>query len=70
MYTTSSGLLERLCQPQEQSAWERFGKLYTPLLFQWADRLDVHDPEAADLVQLARELTDERGTVPLIDSAY
>ncbi len=51
MYSTSMSLLKRLRQPEERPAWERFVELYTPLLYQWAYRLGVPDPDAADLVQ-------------------
>ncbi len=51
MYTTSASLLERLRQPSEKSAWERFVELYTPLLYQWANRLGERGPDGADLVQ-------------------
>src|SRR5262245_9811176 len=51
MHTTSASLLERLRQPNEQAAWERFVNLYTPLLCHWARRLGLKDPDVADLVQ-------------------
>jgi RNA polymerase sigma-70 factor, ECF subfamily len=51
MHTTSVSLLERLRQPQAQAAWERFVDLYTPLLFYWARRAGLREPDAADLVQ-------------------
>jgi len=44
-------LLERLKQPMAQDAWARFVNLYTPLLFYWARRLGLQEPDAADLVQ-------------------
>ncbi len=44
-------LLARLRRPGDRSAWERFVELYTPVLFAWARRLGLGDPDAADLVQ-------------------
>jgi RNA polymerase sigma-70 factor (ECF subfamily) len=51
MHTTSISLLERLRQPGEQEAWERFVELYTPLLFHWARHIGLQESDAADLVQ-------------------
>jgi RNA polymerase sigma-70 factor (ECF subfamily) len=51
MLTTSMSLLERLCQPGERLAWDRFVDLYTPLLFSWARRVGLKEADAADLVQ-------------------
>lgn len=51
MHSTPPSLLERLRQPGEQIAWERFVELYTPLLCQWARRLGMRDADIADLVQ-------------------
>jgi RNA polymerase sigma-70 factor (ECF subfamily) len=51
MHTTPVSLLERLRQPGQQVAWERFVKLYTPLLFTWGQRLGLQEPDAADLTQ-------------------
>jgi RNA polymerase sigma-70 factor (ECF subfamily) len=51
MYTTSVSLLERLRRPAEEGAWVRFVELYTPLLYYWARRLGLQEPDAADLVQ-------------------
>jgi len=51
MNTTPVSLLEQLRQPDDQGAWERFARLYTPLLFSWARRLGLQDQDAADLVQ-------------------
>ena len=50
MSKTPISLLERLRQPEEQAAWERFVQLYTPLLHHWARRLGLQGQEAADLV--------------------
>jgi RNA polymerase sigma-70 factor (ECF subfamily) len=49
--STSASLLERLRQPNEQLAWERFVQLYTPLLCQWARHLGFQAQDEADLVQ-------------------
>lgn len=51
MNTTSVTLLERLRQPAEEEAWARFVQLYTPLIYHWARRAGLQDPDAADLVQ-------------------
>ncbi len=48
---TSSSLLDRLRQPADHKAWERFVELYTPLLYYWARRTGLQDADAADLVQ-------------------
>jgi RNA polymerase sigma-70 factor, ECF subfamily len=51
MNTTSASLLHRLRDPAAQVAWERFVKLYTPLLLSWAQRAGLKGQDAADLVQ-------------------
>src|SRR5437763_16387468 len=51
MNTTPASLLERLRRPAEEAAWVRFVELYTPLLFYWARRVGLREPDAADLVQ-------------------
>lgn len=51
MQTTCVSLIERLRQPSAASAWERFVRLYTPLLLYWARRLGLQEEDAADLVQ-------------------
>jgi len=51
MNTTSLTLLERLRQPTDSAAWDRFVDLYTPLLFYWGRRAGLQSADAADLVQ-------------------
>ncbi len=51
MNTTSFTLLERLRRPDEADAWDRFARLYTPLLYQWARGVRFPLQDAADLVQ-------------------
>jgi RNA polymerase sigma-70 factor (ECF subfamily) len=51
MDTTPVSLLERLRQPDQPRAWERFVELYTPLLYSWARRTGWPESDAADLVQ-------------------
>jgi RNA polymerase sigma-70 factor (ECF subfamily) len=51
MEQTPVSLLQRLRQPDEKQAWDRFVELYTPLLLYWARRLGLQEPDAADLVQ-------------------
>lgn len=50
-HSTSGSLLERLRDPNEQDAWNRFTELYTPLLYYWFRRLGLSENDAADLVQ-------------------
>jgi RNA polymerase sigma-70 factor (ECF subfamily) len=51
MHTTPPSLLERLRDPSERTAWDRFVDLYAPMLFAWARRLDLDGHSAADFVQ-------------------
>src|SRR5262245_61893100 len=51
MNTTPVSLLQRLRQPGEEQAWQRFTELYTPLLYYWTRRLGLQPQDAADLVQ-------------------
>jgi RNA polymerase sigma-70 factor (ECF subfamily) len=61
MLTTSSTLLSQLRQPNQPQAWERFVRLYTPLLIVWIRRQGFQEADADDLIQevlvkLVREL--------------
>jgi RNA polymerase sigma-70 factor (ECF subfamily) len=65
MEPTPVSLLERLRQPNDRAAWERFVGLYTPLLYRWVLRLGAPRQDAADLIQevlilLVRKLPDFR----------
>jgi RNA polymerase sigma-70 factor (ECF subfamily) len=51
MLTTSTDLLNQLRQPDRPDAWERFVRLYTPLLVVWARRQGLQGADAEDLVQ-------------------
>lgn len=51
MYTTPPSLLERIRQPSEDLAWERFVSLYTPYIFSLARRTGMNREEASDVVQ-------------------
>jgi RNA polymerase sigma-70 factor (ECF subfamily) len=51
MTKTPSSLLERLRQPFEPEAWERFVSLYTPLIYYWGRGAGLRDADASDLVQ-------------------
>lgn len=51
MDSTPASLLDRLRQPGQAEAWERFVQLYTPMLYNWARRVGLRDADAADLVQ-------------------
>jgi RNA polymerase sigma-70 factor (ECF subfamily) len=41
----------RLRTTTDTQAWRRFVDLYTPLIYLWARRLGLQEPDAADLVQ-------------------
>jgi len=63
MPDTSASLLERLRAPGAEDAWSRFVDLYSPLLYHWAHRAGLSNPDASDLVQdvfviLLRKLPD------------
>ena len=51
MNSTSESLLLRLQKANDQQAWSRFVRLYTPLLFHWARGTGLQPQDAADLVQ-------------------
>jgi RNA polymerase sigma-70 factor (ECF subfamily) len=51
LHTTSLSLLEQIRGPDQTAAWNRFVRLYTPLLYSWAHRLGLAADDAADLVQ-------------------
>lgn len=51
MDKTPASLLQRLRQPNERQAWDRFVELYTPLIYFWACRMGLQAPDAADLAQ-------------------
>ena len=51
MESTSSSLLLRLRRPGEQTAWQRFIDLYTPLIYYWACRMGLPSQDAADLAR-------------------
>lgn len=51
MQPTPMSLLDRLRRPGDHEAWERFVRLYSPLLDHWAGRLGLGPDAAADLVQ-------------------
>lgn len=48
---TSHSLLESLRRPRADAAWQRFVRLYTPVLLAWADRAGLQESDATDLVQ-------------------
>jgi RNA polymerase sigma-70 factor (ECF subfamily) len=67
MVQTPPSLLERLREPTDQVAWNRFVELYTPLLYKWLRRAGLNDDQAADLMQevfvlLIRKLPEFRYT--------
>jgi RNA polymerase sigma-70 factor, ECF subfamily len=51
MHETSKTLLEKLRDPQDAGAWQRFVELYVPLLFYWARQLPLKGAGPEDLVQ-------------------
>jgi RNA polymerase sigma-70 factor (ECF subfamily) len=51
MLSTSTSLLQRLRAADNHAAWERFVRLYTPLLYHWARRAGLQEQDADDLVQ-------------------
>jgi RNA polymerase sigma-70 factor (ECF subfamily) len=51
MQTTSPTLLAKLRDPTDQTSWQRFVDLYTPLLFYWGRRQGLQQGDAADLAQ-------------------
>ena len=51
MSDTPATLLHRLCDQPESGDWERFVRLFTPLLRRWAIRLGVSDSSVEDLLQ-------------------
>lgn len=51
MYTTRPSLLERIRNPSEGQAWERFVSLYTPYIFTLARSAGVGRQDASDVVQ-------------------
>lgn len=51
MHSTSASLLLRLRQGTGGPDWDRFVRLYTPLLYHWARRAGLQTEDASDLVQ-------------------
>jgi RNA polymerase sigma-70 factor, ECF subfamily len=49
--STSLTLLDRLRQPDQTEAWNRFVNLYAPLLVRWAELQGFQDADAEDLAQ-------------------
>jgi RNA polymerase sigma-70 factor (ECF subfamily) len=65
MHTTSLSLLQRVRDPGDRAAWERFVTLYSPLLIAWAMRAGSSESAAEDTAQevllvLMRELLEFR----------
>jgi RNA polymerase sigma-70 factor (ECF subfamily) len=63
MDKTPASLLEKLRQPGQPHAWNRFVDLFTPLLYHWARGVGLQSSDASDLVQdvlllLLRKLPD------------
>lgn len=51
MESTSTSLLESLQKGADSSAWERFVRLYTPLLMAWGRRAGLSEQDNSDLTQ-------------------
>src|SRR5438876_4737173 len=51
MTKTPASLLERLREPFEPGAWDRFVSLYAPLIYTWGRHVGLQEQDAADLVQ-------------------
>jgi RNA polymerase sigma-70 factor (ECF subfamily) len=51
MQTTSHTLLAKLQTPHQPDAWDRFVKLYAPLLRHWAKQQGFQEADAEDLTQ-------------------
>jgi RNA polymerase sigma-70 factor, ECF subfamily len=51
MLSTSHSLLKDLQTSSEGDCWEKFVRLYTPVLGMWAERLGLAPNDAQDLVQ-------------------
>ena len=51
MTETPVSLLERLCRAPDEKLWERFIRLFTPILACWARRLDVAPGDLDDVLQ-------------------
>lgn len=51
MAETSISLLERLRQSPDDSGWQRFVDIYTPLIRHWLGRYSVSEADADDLTQ-------------------
>jgi RNA polymerase sigma-70 factor (ECF subfamily) len=48
---TPVSLLQRIAGSGDAEAWERFVRLYTPVLYHWVRRTGLQEADAADLVQ-------------------
>ncbi len=51
MEQTPASLLYQLRGDSNEEAWARFVRLYTPMLYRWAERTSQSKVDAADLVQ-------------------
>lgn len=48
---TRASLLVRLRDPRDAGAWEAFVKIYSPMVFRFAQRSGLQDADAADVAQ-------------------
>lgn len=51
MVRTPASLLERLKRPEDKEAWQRFVRLYTPMIHRWAVAAGLESNDANDLTQ-------------------
>jgi RNA polymerase sigma-70 factor (ECF subfamily) len=51
MDSTPVSLIRRVQEPCDDPSWERFVRLFTPLIVEWAKRFGLQDSDADDLTQ-------------------
>ena len=49
--STQMTLIERIARPDDAEAWERFYKVYTPLILRFCQRLSLQHTDAEDICQ-------------------
>ena len=50
-WTTRHSLIQRLCDPSDHDAWERFDQHYRPFLFSLLNKMQVNSADQDDLCQ-------------------
>lgn len=51
MNSTSESLLFRMANGEDHEAWQRFVRLYTPLIYYWARKTGLQEADSRDIVQ-------------------